>query len=90
MPFGLTNAPVVFMALMNRVFASYLDQFVVIFIDDIMVYSNPEQEHSHHLTTALQLLRKNQFYAKLKKCNFWLQHVTFLGHIITRVGLAVD
>ncbi|XXG85952.1 hypothetical protein AAC387_Pa11g0946 [Persea americana] len=90
MPFGLTNAPAVFMALMNRVFASYLDQFVVIFIDDILVYSRSEREHSHHLRIALQTLRENQLYAKFSKCDFWLQQVAFLGHVITRDGLAVD
>ncbi|RWR86324.1 reverse transcriptase [Cinnamomum micranthum f. kanehirae] len=90
MPFGLTNAPAVFMTLMNKIFAAYLDQFVVIFIDDILVYLKSEQEHSHHLRTTLQLLRDNQLYEKLEKCDFWLQHVAFLGHIITREGLAVD
>ncbi|XXG69581.1 hypothetical protein AAC387_Pa06g2405 [Persea americana] len=90
MPFGLTNAPAIFMTLMNRVFASYLDQFVVIFIDDILVYSRSEREHSHHLRTALQILRENQLYAKLTKCDFWLQQVVFLGHIITRDRLVVD
>lgn len=90
MPFGLTNAPAVFIALMNRVFGSYLDQFVMIFIDDILADSRSERDHSHHLSTALQILRENQLYAKLTKCNFWLQQVAFLGHIITSDGLAID
>ena len=90
MPFGLTNAPAIFMALINTVFASYLDQFVVIFIDDILVYSKSEREHSHHLKTTLQILRENQLYAKLEKCDVWLQQVAFLGHIITGDGLKVD
>lgn len=90
MPFGLTNAPVVFMALMNRIFAPYLDQFIVIFIDDILVYSKSTEEHADHLRALLQLLRVHQLYAKLEKCDFWLEQVAFLGHIITRDGLAVD
>ena len=90
MSFDLTNAPTVFMALMSRVFAPYLDQFVIIFIDDILVYSKSEREHSHHLRIALQLLRDIQLYAKLGKCDFQLQQVAFLGHIVTREGLVVD
>lgn len=70
MPFGLTNAPVVFMALMNKIFAEYLDQFVVVFIDDILVYVKTKEEHEEHLRVALQLLRENQLYAKLNKCEF--------------------
>ena len=70
MPFGLTNAPAAFMDLMNRVFRPYLDQFVVVFIDDILVYSKNEEEHEQHLRIVLQTLRENQLYAKLSKCDF--------------------
>ena len=90
MPFGLTNAPAVFMALMNKIFVEYLDQFVVVFIDDILVYSKTKEEHEEHLRIALQLLRENQLYAKLNKCEFWLDQVAFLGHIISKEGLFVD
>ena len=90
MPFGLTNAPAVFMALMNKAFALYLDQFTVVFIDDVLVYSKSKDEHEEHLRTSLQLLRDNQLYAKLSKCEFWLEQVAFLGHVISREGLAVD
>ena len=90
MPFGLTNAPAVFMALMNKIFAEYLDQFTVVFIDDILVYSKSREEHEEHLRIALQLLRDNQLYAKLTKCDFWLEEVAFLGHIISKEGLSVD
>ena len=75
MPFGLTNAPAAFMDLMNRVFHLYLDQFVVVFIDDILVYSKDAQEHEHHLRIVLQTLRENQLFAKLSKCDFWLKEV---------------
>ena len=70
MPFRLTNAPAVFMAFMNKVFAQYLDQFTVVFIDDVLVYSKNKEEHEEHLRTSLQLLRDNQLYAKLSKCEF--------------------
>ena len=90
MPFGLTNAPAVFMALINKIFAEYLDKFTVVFIDDILVYSKTKEEHGEHLRIALQLLRENQLYAKLRKCEFWLDQVTFLGHIISKEGLAVE
>ena len=83
MPFGLTNAPAAFMDLMNRVFRPYLDQFVVVFIDDILVYSKDAQEHEHHLRIVLQTLRENQLFAKLSKCDFWLKEVSFLGHIVS-------
>ena len=73
MPFGLTNAPTAFMDLMNWVLLPYLDQFVVVFIDDILVYSKDEQEHEHHLRIVLQTLREKQYYAKLSKCDFWLK-----------------
>ena len=90
MPFGLTNAPAAFMDLMNRVFHPYLDQFVVVFIDDILVYSKDAQEHEHHLRIVLQILRENQLFAKLSKCDFWLKEVSFLGHIVSTEGIKVD
>ncbi|XP_077251803.1 uncharacterized protein LOC143891031 [Tasmannia lanceolata] len=90
MPFGLTNAPAVFMDLMNRVFHDYLDKFVVVFIDDILVYSKSREEHEEHLKIILQTLRQKKLYAKFSKCEFWLQQVAFLGHIVTREGISVD
>ena len=77
MPFGLTNAPAAFMDLMNRVFRPYLDQFVVVFIDDILVSSRDEQEHEQHLKIVLQTLREKKLYAKFRKCDFWLKGVSF-------------
>ena len=74
MPFGLTNASAAFMDLMNRVFHPYLDQFVVVFIDDILVYSNDAQEHEQHLRTVLQILREKKLFSKLSKCDFWLKY----------------
>jgi hypothetical protein len=90
MSFGLTNAPAYFMYLMNSVFMDYLDKFVVVFIDDILIYSQKEQEHEEHLSKVLQRLRDCQLYAKLSKCEFWISEVLFLGHIINREGLAID
>ncbi|KAK8671534.1 hypothetical protein V6N13_038128 [Hibiscus sabdariffa] len=90
MPFGLTNAPAKFMDLMNRVFQPYLDQFVVVFIDDILVYSRSEAEHDDHLGIVLQTLKDNRLYAKLSKCEFWLSEVTFLGHVVSADGVRVD
>ena len=90
MPFGLTNAPAAFMDLMNRVFQPYLDRFVIVFIDDILVYSGSSKEHSEHLKIMLQTLRKRQLYAKLSKCQFWLDKVAFLGHVISADGVSVD
>ena len=78
------------MYLMNKVFMEYLDKFVVVFIDDILVYSKNEEEHEEHLRLVLQKLRENQLYAKLSKCEFWLDEVSFLGHVITDGGIAVD
>ncbi|KAJ6837238.1 uncharacterized protein M6B38_121855 [Iris pallida] len=83
MPFGLTNAPTIFMDLMNRVFYQYLDKFVIVFIDDILIYSKSEEEHEKHLRIVLQTLREEQLYAKLSKYKFWLDQIPFLGHIIT-------
>ena len=79
MSFGLTNAPAYFMNLMNKVFMDYLDKFVVVFIDDILVFSKSEKEHEEHLRIVLQTLREQQLYAKLSKCDFWLDQVAFLG-----------
>jgi hypothetical protein len=90
MSFGLTNAPAYFMNLMNKLFMEYLDQFVVVFIDDILVYSQNEETHEDHLRLVLQKLRDNQLYAKFSKCDFWLTEVAFLGHIITDGGIKVD
>ncbi|KAK8939537.1 hypothetical protein KSP40_PGU020868 [Platanthera guangdongensis] len=90
MPFGLTNTPSVFMDLMNRVFQEYLDSFVVVFIDDILVYSKSEVEHETHLRVVLQVLRENQFYAKFSKCEFCVEKVIFLGHVISGDVVAVD
>ena len=90
MPFGLTNAPAAFMDLMNRVFKPYLDQFVVVFIDDILVYSKSREEHERHLSILLQTLIDKRLYAKLKKCEFWLDRVSFLGHVVTKDGISVD
>ncbi|KAB2607658.1 S ribonuclease [Pyrus ussuriensis x Pyrus communis] len=90
MPFGLTNAPAAFMDLMNRVFQPYLDRFVIVFIDDILVYSKSKAEHVRHLTLVLKRLREHQLYAKFSKCQFWLDQVAFLGHIISAQGILVD
>ncbi|XP_056166360.1 uncharacterized mitochondrial protein AtMg00860-like [Syzygium oleosum] len=90
MPFGLTNAPVAFMDLMNRVFKEFLDQFVIVFIDDILVYSKSSAEHELHLEKVLQTLREHALYAKFSKCEFWLHRVAFLGHVVSGEGIAVD
>ena len=90
LPFGLTNAPAAFMDLMNRVFKPYLDRFGIIFIDDILIYSKSRAEHEQHLRIILHTLREHQLYAKLSKCNFWLQEVKFLGHTICKEGIKVD
>jgi len=90
MSFGLTNAPAYFMYLMNKVFMEYLDKFVVVFINDILVYFKNEEEYEEHLRLVLQKLRENQLYVKFSKCEFWLDEVSFLGHVITNGGIAVD
>ena len=90
MPFGSTNAPAAFMDLMNRVFSPYLDKFVIVFIDDILVYLGSPEEHAEHLQTVLQILRERQLYAKFSKCQFWLDKVAFLGHVILAESISVD
>ncbi|KAL6184764.1 hypothetical protein ACLB2K_046164 [Fragaria x ananassa] len=90
MPFGLTNAPAAFIDLMNRVFSPYLDRFVIVFIDDILVYSRSEKEHAKHLRIIMHTLRNSQLYVKLSKCEFWLDKVGFLGHVVSVEGLSVD
>ena len=90
MPFGLTNAPAAFIDLMNRVFSPYLDKFVIVFIDDMLVYSGSLEEHSENLRIVLQTLRERQLHAKLSKCQFWLDRVAFLGHVISVKGVSVD
>ena len=90
MPFGLTNAPTAFMDLMNRVFRPYVDQFVMVLIDDILVYSKDAQEHEQHLRIVMETLREKKLYAKLRKCDFWLKKVSFLGHIVSTKGIRVD
>nr|ABD28305.1 RNA-directed DNA polymerase (Reverse transcriptase) [Medicago truncatula] len=90
MPFGVTNAPGVFMEYMNRIFHAFLDRFVVVFIDDILIYSKTEEEHAEHLKIVLQVLKEKKLYAKLSKCEFWLKEVSFLGHVISGDGIVVD
>ena len=90
MSFGLTNAPAMFMDLMNRIFRPHLDQFVVVFVDDVLIYSASREEHAIHLRVVLELLREHRLYAKLSKCEFWLSEVKFLGHVISQSGISVD
>nr|GFB20304.1 putative reverse transcriptase domain-containing protein [Tanacetum cinerariifolium] len=100
MPFGLTNAPAVFMDLMNWVCKHYLDKFVIVFIDDILIYSKDEKEHEEHLKdkkeheehlkAILELLKKEELYAKFSMCEFWIPKVQFLGHVIDSQGIHVD
>jgi hypothetical protein len=90
MSFGLTNAPAHFMYLMNSVFMLELDQFVVVFIDNILIYSNSIEEHEEHLQIVLQHLREHQLYAKFSKCKFWINEVSFLGHVVSPEGIVVD
>nr|GFA20024.1 putative reverse transcriptase domain-containing protein [Tanacetum cinerariifolium] len=90
MPFGLTNAPTIFMDLMNRVCKPYLDKFMIVFIDDILIYSKDEKEHEEHLKAILELLKKEELYAKFSKCEFWIPKVQFLHHVIDSQGIHVD
>jgi hypothetical protein len=90
MSFGLTNAPAYFMYLMNKVFMEYLDRFIIVFIDDILIFSKTMEEHEEHLRLVLEKLRSNQLYPKFSKCEFWLIEVAFLAHIISAGGVSVD
>src|SRR3954463_9976184 len=89
MSFGLTNAPATFSRLMNYIFMEYLDKFVVVYLDDILIYSKNEEEHVKHLCLILAKLREHKLYAKYSKCEFWLPKVTYLGHVISKDGIAV-
>jgi hypothetical protein len=89
-PFGLSNAPIFFMYLMNDIFREYLDKFVIVFLDDILIYSNSEEEHKKHLKIVLQVLREHQLYAKLSKCSFYQKKNHYFGHIISEEGIEVD
>jgi hypothetical protein len=89
-PFGFSNAPVFFMCLMNGVFREYLDKFFIVFLDDILIYSKSEEEHEHHFRMVLQVLMECQLYAKLSKCSFYHKQIHYLGHIISKDGIAVD
>jgi len=90
MPFGLTNAPATFIDLINRAFKPYLDKFVVVLIDDIFIHSKDKEECADHLRMVLQTLREHQLYGKLKKCEFWLGEVVFLGHVVKKEGTKID
>jgi hypothetical protein len=90
MSFGLTNAPSYFMHLMNKVFMEYMDKFVVVFVDDILIFSKTEEEHETDLRLVLEKLRTHQLYAKFSKCEFWLSEVAFFGHLISARGVSVD
>ena len=90
MSFGLTNAPAYFMYLMNLVFMPELDKFMVVFIDDILIYSENEADHAEHLRVVLSRLSEHKLYAKFSKCEFWLSKVPFLGHILSRDGISID
>ncbi len=90
MPFELTNAPATFMDLMNTIFRPNLNQFVVVVINDILIYSRNAEEHDRHLRIVLQTLREKQLYAKLSKCEFWLNEISFLGHVMSAEGIKVD
>ena len=90
MPFGLTNAPAAFMDLMNRIFRPFVDTFVIVFIDDILIYSESPEQHREHLRIVLSILCEHQVFAKFSKCEFWLKRVMFLGHVISKDGVSVD
>jgi hypothetical protein len=89
-PFGLTNAPATFMCLMNNVLSQFLDKFVLVFIDDILIYSKNREEHEEHLRLVLQVLREHQLYAKFSKCDFFHKKIHYLGHVLSKEGVAVD
>ncbi|WMV14769.1 hypothetical protein MTR67_008154 [Solanum verrucosum] len=90
MPFGLTNAPATFMSLMNGEFKPFLESFVIVFIDDILVYSKSEEEHTNHFRSVLGVLGKQKLYAKFSKCEFWLKSVVFMGHVVSKKGVMLD
>ena len=90
MLFRLTNAPAAFMDMMQRVFRPYLDQFVIVFIDDILIYSDSAEQHAEHLRTTLQTLREHQLYEKFSKCEFWRTKIRFLGHVVSEHSIQVD
>ena len=90
MSFGLTNAPATFMSFMNGIFKPYLDLFVIVFIDDILVYSKSKKEHEEHLRIVLEMLREKKLYAKFSKSEYWLDSVSFLGHVVSKDGVMVD
>ena len=90
MPFGLTNAPTAFMDIMHQIFCELVNWCVVVFINDILIYSKSQEEHEEHLRIMLSILGKYQLFAKFKKCEFWLDNVAFLGHIVTKEGIPVD
>ena len=90
MPFGLTNAPAYFVDLMTRVFREALNRFVLVFIDDILIFSKDKEEHEAHLIYVLNTLRSHQLRAKFSKCHFWSEEVRFLGHIVSKEGISVD
>ena len=90
MSFGLTDAPATFSRLMNYIFMDYLDKFVVVYLDDILVYMKNKKEHAEHLRLVLEELREHRRYAKCSKCEFWLSEVTYLGHVISKDGIAVN
>jgi len=90
MPFGVTNAPAIFMDYMNRIFRPFLDKFVVVFIDGILIHYRTREEHAEHLRTVLNILREKQLYAKLSKCDFWMLEIHFLGHVISAQVISVD
>ena len=90
MSFGLTNAPAAFMSLMNGIFKPYLDLFVIVFINYILIYSKSRKEHEEHLRIVLEVLREKRLYAKFSKCEFWLDSVSFLGHVVSKDGVMVD
>jgi hypothetical protein len=89
-PFGLSNAPSIFMCLMNCVFREYLDKFIIVFLDDILIYSKSEEEHENHLKMVLHMLRDHQLYAKLSKFSFYQNQIQYLGHIISEEGITMD